>query len=128
VLVEEHQTLLSFGHDVEIQDLSQDSHLRSLFGGNGKLKFLAYLQGKHDVAVTQLRRAVKGLPESPDVHCHLGLAELAAGRKDLGRWHLAAAVSLAEKLKADGSPLSAGTQESVRRAKEELARIGRSSS
>jgi len=86
------------------------------------LGWVAHLQGRDDVAVIELRRAVKGLPESPEVHYHLGTVEAALGHADLARWHLAATVSLGEKLKAQKGGLSASAQQAVRLAGEALAK------
>ena len=83
--------------------------------------WIAYLQGRPDEAVRNLRRAVKGLPGVPDVHCHLGLAELAAGNSQLARWHLEAAVTLGEiRLKEKDDPAVA---RAVNQARQALAKM-----
>ncbi|MBE3068689.1 MAG: tetratricopeptide repeat protein, partial [Planctomycetes bacterium] len=87
------------------------------------LGWLACLQGRHDEALLQLGRAIKGLPDSPEAHYHLACAQAAAGRTDLARWHYAAAVALAEKLKAAGGESAVSAQEAGRLAKEALARL-----
>jgi tetratricopeptide (TPR) repeat protein len=87
------------------------------------LGWVACLRGRHEEACAELRRAVKGLPDSPEVHYHLGVAEAAAGRAELARWHLAAAVDLGKGLAAKGEPLSKSAAEAVDRAREELAKL-----
>ena len=83
--------------------------------------WIAYLQGRPDEAVRDLRRAIKRLPNVPDVHCHLGLAELAAGNSELARWHLEAAVTLGEiRLKEKDDPAVAKT---VNQARQALAKM-----
>lgn len=63
--------------------------------------WVAHLMGRSDEAIPELRRAVKGLPDSPEIHYHLGLAENQAGNTLLARWHLQAAVDLGEGLKRE---------------------------
>jgi len=87
------------------------------------LGWVAHLRGQHEQACRQLRRAVKGLPDSPEVHCHLGLAEAAAGNEQLARWHLAAATRLGKKLEAEGKPISKPAAEAIRLAQEALAKM-----
>jgi len=86
--------------------------------------WVAYLQGRNDEACTELRRAVKGLPNSPEVHYHLGMAEARAGNTSLARWHLGAAVSLGEILRSQDREVSEATREAIRLADEALAKIG----
>jgi tetratricopeptide (TPR) repeat protein len=86
--------------------------------------WIALLQGRNEEAVSELRRAVKGRPDSPAVHCHLGQAEAAVGQTEMARWHFAAAVSLADKLKAEGTALDAGAAEAARLAREALDKMG----
>ena len=86
--------------------------------------WVAFLQGRHDEAVSELRRAIKGLPDSLEIHYHLGQAEAAAGQKEMASWHFAAAVSLADKLKAEGTGLAASAAEAARLAREALAKMG----
>ncbi|MBM4016886.1 MAG: tetratricopeptide repeat protein [Planctomycetes bacterium] len=87
------------------------------------LGWIAHLRGRHDEASAELWRAVKGLPDSPEVHYHLGAVEAAIGRKELARWHLAAAVSLGEKQKAGDKTVAVGVTEAVRSAREALAKM-----
>jgi tetratricopeptide (TPR) repeat protein len=95
-------------------------------GFRDTLGWIAYLQGRSDEALQSLHRAVKGLPGSPDVHFHLGLAEMAAKHTDFARWHLQAAVALSDKLRADGETLSTSTLAAAEGAREALAAMERS--
>jgi len=58
--------------------------------------WLHYLLGQNEDALRELRTAVKGIPDSPEVHYHLGMAEKKAGNVEMARWHLEAAVRLGE--------------------------------
>jgi tetratricopeptide (TPR) repeat protein len=95
-------------------------------GFRDTLGWIAYLHGHSDEALQSLHRAVKGLPNSPDVHFHLGMAEMAAKHTDFARWHLQAAVALSDKLKADGETLSASTLAAAEGARQALAAMERS--
>ncbi len=64
--------------------------------------WLEHLLGNDDLAVRELRKVVKAMPDSPEAHCHLGLAEAAAGKAQMARWHLSAAMMHGERLKAEG--------------------------
>ncbi|KPJ70685.1 MAG: hypothetical protein AMS14_10185 [Planctomycetes bacterium DG_20] len=85
--------------------------------------WIAYLMGRNDEAIPELRRAVRGLPDSPEIHYHLGLAENQAGNTRLARWHLQAAVDLGEGLKARGEDIPKGAAKAVRLAREALAKL-----
>ena len=85
--------------------------------------WIAFLQGRYKEAVSDLRRAIRGRPDSPDVHYHLGQAEAAVGQKDLARWHFAAVVDLGDRLKAEGKEIPAGTAEAIRLARQALAKM-----
>ena len=85
--------------------------------------WIAHLMGRNDDAVPELRRAVKGLPDSPETHYHLGLAEKQAGNTRLARWHLQAAVDLGEGLKARGEDIPKGAAKAIRLAREALAKL-----
>lgn len=61
---------------------------------------LLLLQGKPQEAAEELHVAMAAMPDSPEVHYHLALAELALGHKELATWHFAAAVELGRKLTA----------------------------
>jgi tetratricopeptide (TPR) repeat protein len=90
--------------------------------------WIAYLQGDYTESRKQLRRAVKGLPQIPEVHYHLGMAEAGAGNDRLARWHLAAAVYHGERTMAKGGRLSPSTQEAVEAARAALADLAKSES
>ncbi len=66
--------------------------------------WIACLLGRSEEACSDLRQAVKGQPQSPEAHYHVGMAEAAAGNKDLARGHWAAAVALAEQSSKNLSP------------------------
>ena len=85
------------------------------------LGWILYLQGRPEEACVELRQAIKALPDRPEVHCHLGLAEAAAGRPMLARWHLAAAASHAPRLTEEGQPVDPQTREAVEMAVKALA-------
>jgi len=85
--------------------------------------WIAFLRGETNKALPELRLAVRGLPDSPEVHYHLGLAEADAGNTELARWHLSAAVGLGEKIKALGRPLSADAANSIRLARVNLEKL-----
>ncbi len=83
--------------------------------------WVAFLLGRHHDACRHLRTAIKGNPDSPEIHCHLGLAEQQAGHADLARWHLEAALATAEAMAADGRPLPKPVAEAVQLARAALA-------
>jgi tetratricopeptide (TPR) repeat protein len=85
--------------------------------------WIAHLQARDAEALSLLRRAVRGLPDSPDVHYHLGQVEAAKGDSTLAEWHLAAAVDLGNNLKASGEPISETTAAAIELAKQALAAI-----
>jgi len=86
--------------------------------------WITFLQGHPELAIQELRKAIKGLPDSPEVHFHLASVESAVGHTDMAKWHYTATVDLGEKLKADqGGVLSATTQDIIRQAREALTRI-----
>jgi len=59
--------------------------------------WIAHLLGRKDEACLELRKALQGMADSPEVHSHLAEAEAAAGNKDLARWHSQAAERLRRK-------------------------------
>jgi tetratricopeptide (TPR) repeat protein len=85
--------------------------------------WIAYLQGRHTVAVAELRRAVRFLRNYPQVHAHLGLAQLAVGNAEPARWHLEAAVALLTQRETEGMHVSADMREAVKLAKDALGRM-----
>jgi len=84
------------------------------------LGWIALLRGEHERALGELRRAVRGLPNSIEVHAHLGRAEAAAGHRQWARWHSQAAVDAAERRRQDGPPCGQAEQEAVRIAQQTL--------
>ncbi|MCL2700303.1 MAG: tetratricopeptide repeat protein [Phycisphaerae bacterium] len=83
--------------------------------------WVAFLQGDAELACRQLHRAVKTLPQSPDVHYHLGMAYRQAGQATLSRWHLQQAVELGQAMTNIGLPVPTETRESIQLAQNELA-------
>jgi len=83
--------------------------------------WIAHLRGRDSDALVLLRRAIKGLPDSPEAHCHLGVVETAAGDPTLGRWHLEAAIDMGDELKASGRPIPKMTAEAVELARQALS-------
>jgi tetratricopeptide (TPR) repeat protein len=104
--------------DAALQAVPQSAAYRDTKG------WIAYLQGRNDDALIELRRAVKGLPNSPEVHYHLGTAEAKAGNRMLARQHLEAAVSLGEHMASQEQEISAAVHKAIRLAKEALAKLG----
>jgi tetratricopeptide (TPR) repeat protein len=68
--------------------------------------WIAHLQGRHADACRLLREAIKGQPDSAEVHYHLARAEAAAGNRKLARMHVDEAVRIGERLStaAGGKP------------------------
>jgi Flp pilus assembly protein TadD len=94
-------------------------------GFRDTLGWVAYLLGRNEEALQTLRQAIRGAPNSPEIHFHLGQAEAKANHTDLARWHLAAAVNLVEKLKADGATPPTSAMEAADLAREALAALER---
>lgn len=90
------------------------------------LGWIAHLQGRDAEALLELRRAVKGMPDSPEAHYHLGEVEAVAGRRDLAQWHLAAAANIADRFAMENRDLPPAAQKAVRLAREGLARLAQS--
>ena len=88
------------------------------------LGWISYLQGNCEQACMELRKAVKGLPQSAEVHYHLGMAESACGRLDLARWHLAAAVNVGKAAQAQKIQMAAQTTQAIALAAKALAALG----
>ena len=55
----------------------------------------------------------------------LGVAEAAAGHKEMAHWHLAAAVTIGKGLKAEGKGIASGTAKAIELAEEALAEMDR---
>jgi tetratricopeptide (TPR) repeat protein len=83
--------------------------------------WIAYRLGEFEEARRELCQAVRRLPDAPEVHYHLGMAEQKTGDRQLARWHLEAAVSHAEAAKARDGELSKVEAEILRLAKAALA-------
>ncbi|MBL7140409.1 MAG: tetratricopeptide repeat protein [Planctomycetes bacterium] len=94
--------------------------------------WIHYLLGQNQDACRELRTAVKGIPASPEAHYHLGLAEKKAGDMDMARWHLEAAVQLAETAAKDAAGKETPAKDApgaeaarlARQALEELPKAG----
>jgi|GEM_PF-3678050 len=63
--------------------------------------WLLLLNGQQQ-ALPVLHGVLAALPNEPEVHYHLGLAESGAGNRRLARWHLRSAVSLGERMEKQG--------------------------
>lgn len=83
--------------------------------------WIAFLRGDTDTALPQLRRAVKGLKVSVEVHYHLGRINEAIGNDTFAQWHYASAVNYGQKLQQQNElpPLA---KQAWRWAKERLDR------
>ena len=90
-------------------------------GFHDTLGWVLHQQGKMEEACRELRGAVKAGADSPEIHYHLGLAETAAGDKELGRWHLSAAVEWAEARQRRGERSSAAERKAMEQARAALA-------
>ena len=85
--------------------------------------WIAHLQGRREEACKELYRSVKGLPDSPEVHYHMGCAQREAGNKQLARWHLSAAVLLGKAQLADPGKHVPQTAKTVELAEEALNQL-----
>ncbi len=90
------------------------------------LGWIAFRRGEKANAMTHLWTGVKGSPASPENHFHLGLAEIDAGNKQIGAWHLGATVEIGQQMKADGVDIPASTLEAIRMATQELEKLKQS--
>ncbi len=86
--------------------------------------WIEHLLGKNTEAWADLRRAVRGLPNSPEVQYHLGVVEAEGPDKELARWHLAAAVRSVEAIEAGGKKPSLAEAKAAVLAKAALAKMG----
>jgi Flp pilus assembly protein TadD len=66
---------------------ARDPHLLDTNG------WVHFKRGEYPQALTALRRAAEGEPGAKEIHYHLGMAELQAGRKDSARTELETALS-----------------------------------
>ncbi|MCD6377319.1 MAG: tetratricopeptide repeat protein, partial [Planctomycetes bacterium] len=103
--------------DTAIQAYPQASSFRDTRG------WILYLLGRKNEALYELRRAVKGLPLSPEIHYHLGVVETNANNRDLGQWHFQAVIDSAQAIEAKGGNLSVAEARAVKLAKEALKRM-----
>ena len=87
--------------------------------------WLLFLLGKMPEARSDIRRAVKSRPGSPEVQYHAGVIEAKASRVDLSRWHFEAAAGAAERIKARGRKLTVSANEAAALAREALTRASR---
>ncbi|MDY7009926.1 MAG: tetratricopeptide repeat protein [Planctomycetota bacterium] len=87
--------------------------------------WITFLLGRKEQALVEVRQAVKGLPRSPEVHYHMGVIETAAGNRDMGKWHLSAAVSSGDAIRANGKELTLAEARAVSLAKDALAGMNR---
>jgi predicted Zn-dependent protease len=85
--------------------------------------WIRYLRSDYEAACADLRAACRDMPDSPELHYHLGAAEAAAGRKDMARWHLAAAMSLGQRLRASGRYVTPIQEQALQSASKELAKL-----
>jgi len=85
--------------------------------------WISFLQGDQEEACKELRRAIKGLPDSLEVHYHLGAVEAAQGNSKLARWHLEAAIQLGQTRKNEGKTLTPAEVKALERAGEALTKI-----
>ena len=87
------------------------------------LGWVLHLQGEDRRALPLLRKAVTGLPNSIEAHAHLGLVEAATGGDQLARWHLAAAVGIAERLKNSGEEINLEQETALKLARQTLSNL-----
>jgi tetratricopeptide (TPR) repeat protein len=87
------------------------------------LGWIAHLQGRDGEALLELHRAVKGMPDSPEAHYHLGEVEAVAGHTELARWHLAAAANIGDRFALENRNLPPASQKAVRLAREGLVKL-----
>ena len=88
------------------------------------LGWIFYLRGNYPKACTELRKAVQGSPQSPEIQYHLAMAESACGRIDLARWHHAAAVNIGKMITSQGRPLTAEYAQVVALSQQALDALG----
>ncbi len=87
--------------------------------------WIEFLLGQKQEALADLRRAVRGLPDSAEVHYHLGMAEAEVGDREFSEWHLAAAVSCAEAARAKSQGLRPAEANAAKLAKAALGKMNR---
>lgn len=87
------------------------------------LGWIRFLQGHHDEASKRLRRVVKELPDSLEVHYHLGAVESARKNTQLARWHLDAAIQIGRIRQAENKELTPAEAKAVERAQDIITNI-----
>ncbi len=85
--------------------------------------WLFYLEGKKWQASGYVRRAIKGMPRSPEVHYHLGVIEESLGNNALARWHLEEAVLIGKVADKTGKSLDPSDARAVGEAQKALAQL-----
>ncbi len=91
------------------------------------LGWITFLQGDAEKAATLVRAAGRGLPNSPQVHYHLGRIEQDLGHTKRARWHFQAAIRHSEVAKRGGQPLEAADEHAVAEAQKCLAKFDQES-
>ena len=89
--------------------------------------WITFLQGDAEKAATLVRAAGRGLPNSPQVHYHLGRIEQDLGHTKRARWHFQAAIRHSEVAKRRGQPLEAADAHAVAEAQKCLAKFDQES-
>jgi tetratricopeptide (TPR) repeat protein len=79
--------------------------------------WILHLQGQNDRAARLVRAAAKGIPDSTEVHYHLADIEHALGNERLTRWHVDAAIELAEARKRSGKTLEFADEKALEDAR-----------
>ncbi|MFO8012486.1 MAG: tetratricopeptide repeat protein [Phycisphaerae bacterium] len=85
--------------------------------------WIAYLLGDYEEARRELWQAVRRIPNAPEIHYHLGMAEQKTGHTTLAQWHLQAAVDLTEAAHSAKQELTETEAEAGRLAKAALAEL-----
>jgi tetratricopeptide (TPR) repeat protein len=86
--------------------------------------WILHLQDKTEAALKDLRYAANGRPDSPQVHYHLAVVEIASGNKEFARWHLMAAVAIGNRIKEIGRQIPASEAKAIEQATQLLAQMG----
>jgi len=85
--------------------------------------WIDYLLGRYESAVQTLRWAIKQLPNSPEVHYHLAMAEQALNQTESAAWHWQAAVQIGQKMQKDGTAVTPVMADIIQKARAELDKI-----
>ncbi len=83
-----------------------------------------HLMGQHEQARKELRQAVKGQRQSPEVHYHMGETESACGQMDLARWHFQAAVTMGKAMEAQQTLFTLQSRQTLAMAQRALDLVG----